>query len=62
MRKVKPKEGQIIVQCLEKGCAHEFLWWESVVALLPRKKDGNLDYSVYWGSSLVKWRDMKDEG
>eukprot|EP00957_Ditylum_brightwellii_P032244 2443444-Ditylum_brightwellii.AAC.1 len=29
--KVKPKEGQIVVQCLEEGCAHVFLWWESVV-------------------------------
>ena len=54
VRKVKPKEGQIVVQCLEEGCAHEFLWWENVVALLPRTKDGNLDYSVYWGSSLAK--------
>eukprot|EP00957_Ditylum_brightwellii_P176251 13420416-Ditylum_brightwellii.AAC.1 len=43
--KVKPKDGQM----------------ESVVELLPRKKDGNLDSSVYWKSLLAKWRDMKDE-
>eukprot|EP00957_Ditylum_brightwellii_P165470 12598309-Ditylum_brightwellii.AAC.1 len=61
VRKVKAKDGQLVVQSLEEGCNNKFLWLESVVYLLPRKKDGNLVAFVYWGSYLAKWQDMKDE-